>query len=385
MKGRCSSGSHHIEGSGLSLDKDRQKEEVTFHGPADHRILIATDGGQTMKKRTLPAAAAFLILTAAGSYAIYAECPDGAAFRSGRWLNNDWKWEHIRIPSTRCVETCNMITTNWPGFAIPQHEVCPGDWALEESNLEAAFWELGKGNPAVGVGNDSGYLPPTAWLSLHLVPQWHHGWTTDCPSGFDTYQGPGINGDWLTAGTDGCIKRNSCMGVLFNDLHEGRGHFYFATSRDEGGQYSDPAFQFGRGELVYLRGPEVRIHSPATAEVIISTPSMFDLRHGFSLDEECDSDVVVGYQLYQQVVPEGGAPPEKQRFEAWSRVESPLPLGASIPFSIGCGEFEGVVYLAGGIVFDSGFETVYLSEPVGPLPCLGGPTFAIQPVSLPVN
>jgi hypothetical protein len=254
---------------------------------------------------------------------------------------------------------------------------------MEESNFEAAFWELGKGDPAIGAGNDSGCLPPTAWLTLHLVPQWQHGWTTDCPAGFDTYQGPGIDGDWLTPGTDGCIRRNSCMAVLFSDRHEGKSYFYFATSRRKAEQNADPAYQFGRGELAYLRGPELRIISPATAEVMISAPSRYDLRHGLRLDEECDSDVVVGYQLYQQVVPEGSGPPEKQEFEAWSRVERPLPLGVPIPFSIGCDGGEGDVYLTGGLIFDSGFATAFLSEPEGPLPCLPGPTFAMHPFGLP--
>ena len=97
---------------------------------------------------------------------------------------------------------------------------------------------------------------------------------------------------------------------------------------------------------------------------------------GLYLDEDCTSDVVIGYKLYAQVVARGAAAPqERDRQVGWliptggaGTGNSPIPIGTASTIIVDCPD-PSDLYLATSLVFESGFELTFLSENSDAVPC----------------
>ena len=97
-----------------------------------------------------------------------------------------------------------------------------------------------------------------------------------------------------------------------------------------------------------------------------SVPPADDATYGL---DGCPTDLMAN--VYYQAVPAGGAAPQERDRSGWTigSATPDLPGNSQwIPVECAVGE---EVYLAATIAFDSGYETAYVSENVGPIACIG--------------
>jgi hypothetical protein len=263
----------------------------------------------------------------------------------------------------------------WHFHSFPYHD----DESVFVEDLEGAFWAAGSGDPLVGVGDDSGFWD---------VDEWAMVWSrVVC----DPYIGcvrlttpPLIDGDWtVDPMVDGCIGPGSgeCMFVMLADQHAGEG--FFALLSAGGGMPFDlrGACQIGVpfspdycwAALAPISPPGIdslRRAGISSVKVDVDAPSIEDLAGGLYTDRRCEGNAVVGYNIYQYVGEEDGVPPKDRRIgEDWALLTAePVPPGESTALRINCRK-RGTAYLAGSLVFESGFETPYLSANSEPVTC----------------
>lgn len=99
------------------------------------------------------------------------------------------------------------------------------------------------------------------------------------------------------------------------------------------------------------------------------------------LNSDCTPDVVQGYRIYAQVVKDGNSfSADRNRSTSDSTGDWVLTTGGEssiegipshseiLQVGIPCGPGDDV-YLAATLVFDSGFETQYVSDDMAPIRC----------------
>jgi len=92
---------------------------------------------------------------------------------------------------------------------------------------------------------------------------------------------------------------------------------------------------------------------------------------GVDLDPACAQSVVLGYKIYQQVLPPTGSPPLDLRRELWSLAEggegpdgSPIPFGSTATVTLAPWCHGWRYHFAVSLGLDGGFETAHLSRPI---------------------
>jgi hypothetical protein len=129
------------------------------------------------------------------------------------------------IPANTINSFPSQIYTPVPGGGLFHDTAVPGVYPTgfnTSSNLKGAFWSLnalpGGGNPAVGVGNDSGINSGIAIYSYPHDPS-GPGANSDnwLYNGYYSFIGGGLS-NWEYVGTDGCIAADGTVGVPFPAL-----------------------------------------------------------------------------------------------------------------------------------------------------------------------
>jgi hypothetical protein len=229
------------------------------------------------------------------------------------------------------------------------------------------YWALGYGDPAFGVGIDNGAWDRSEWLNPKLA-------------------GLKIKGDWLdSASIDGCIDGASAPGttneVMVVSLSDSDvfSHFgYFAVAAVGRGLPSDlRQFDFAAGvaeDIVMAPIPAPRVmwswRQGCTQMFEIESPSLTKLEAGFYSDGSVElDDVIVGYRLYEKFPYEHGSGPLwNRRRSEWTPASDVIPLGDHVILEYSCMDyFIDIAYLALSVVFDSGFESEYVSHNSRPL------------------
>jgi hypothetical protein len=104
-------------------------------------------------------------------------------------------------------------------------------------------------------------------------------------------------------------------------------------------------------------------------EVVVPAPA--GPEGGLYLDAECDALApLVGYRIYGRNVHDGVLAVGRH-VSGWTALSPTLPFGE--PVTVGPQCAGGVMLLAASIVFDSGYETNFLSANAAALPCCTGP------------
>jgi hypothetical protein len=319
---------------------------------------------------TISLAAALSLLIAASAGPTRAACPEPREFPV----------ETLFVCTPGINDDCGAGW--WHFHSFPYH----GDESIFVEELRGAFWAMGSGNPLIGVGDDSGFWDVSEWAMVRS--------RVVC----DPYLGcvrlttpPTIEGDWTADPmVDGCIDDDddACMMLMLADQHAGEG--FFALLSAGGGTPFDlrGACQIGvpfspdycwaiLAPIPAPRAGGMRRAGISIVKVNIDAPSMDDLAAGLYTDRRCDSDAVYGYNIYQYVGEEQGVPPKDRHIGAdWALLNAEaIQPGTSTAVSISCRKRDAA-YLAGSLVFESGFETPYLSADSEPINCGAPPRYA---------
>jgi hypothetical protein len=253
------------------------------------------------------------------------------------------------------------------------------------AKFSSVYWALGSGDTTYGMGDDSGQypVPPASWVYWnYLAP------------GYPYLLAAKVFGTWAQSPTiDGCVHTHTCECLLMTDERDGIGYFAAATARtDAGGNAffvqhgTDP---IGWASPIILRAiPRPRIiryvvdwrTNTGTFTVTVLDP-VGPAEGVYELDGcDCGPHQFI---IYEQRVWRGAPPPvSRDAADGWEAATPPTNMGEWVSFELSCVQ-EWDVYLAVGLVFDSGFPAspykVTLSENSYPFAC--GPTIA-DPVEL---
>jgi hypothetical protein len=227
-------------------------------------------------------------------------------------------------------------------------------------SILSSFWSLKNGHPTVGPGSDNG-----SW-------EGSEGWLI--PYGPGTY----LAGSWSTSPEiDGCIdgsvppgKPTEIMVVGLSDTDFLGSHGYFAVAAVRRDRLDTPQFDFAGGlrtdiDLTLIPRPlvvSVERTPPESVIVGVDSPRQQDIQPGFFTDGTTSfGEAIVGYRLYRGDVEDYGPPPSDRHRTAWTAVSGVMPIGLPSFITIEC-RGQSRTYLAMALVFDSGFETGYVSE-----------------------
>jgi len=243
-----------------------------------------------------------------------------------------------------------------------------------------AFWAIGDGNPAVGPGIDNGGFP--------FLPGW-------------AYVYPGYPAAILSSWSadpliDGCIDNAAdplrCMAVMLADLDQTMpgdpaGAFALVTDLPDGASAYDFESPTGRIDLEPLQAPTITLATSVGGgtglALTVNALSVSDIEDGLYLDPSCETDLVQGYQMYWSTMPSGDPPPTSRDLGSWNVSGPVVPLGTAGTVTVSCATLAGNdLYLARGLVFESGFVTPYVSRNSAPVSTCEG-AVAVPGVSYP--
>jgi len=243
-----------------------------------------------------------------------------------------------------------------PGFDAETHG------SSTSESLTGSFWALGGGNPASGQGIDNGGFESGL------------GWAVRNP-GYPT----AFHTTWAASSAiDGCIDAagsSACMAVLFSDQCDDEGYFALLTATSFRGNYSFAQPDSGAIVLGQVPAPQAENFNTFPAlfrgSVTVHTPTA-----GLYLGEGCSQAVVSGYRIYVASTPrDSGAPSVDRSSGSWEVIgggQGPegqaLPLGSMTEIVAVCQPGMDL-YVASSLVFDSGFETRFLSQPLPRVQC----------------
>lgn len=318
-------------------------------------------------------AALGVLLGAAPLHPAFASCADPRIFPA----------ETLFVCTPGVHEACGGAS--WTFYAFPYHSE---EWVPLVNSLEGVFWALGSGDPEPGAGNDSGTWIAEKWIDRRCA-LFGCG-QTGC---FWACTPPAIEGDWSgSPSVDGCIDLAGsspapdpleCMALLLGDQNGGKG--FFALITGGGGEPFDlrgRCFAETASEPGFCWAQLARIPAPAVSRVVsrglqgtdllLRLPGRGAIDAGLFLDPLCDPDPLVGLRIYRRDVPPGAPAPVDRRVAAgWTEVtREPLPPGRPVGIRLAC-DAPSDVYLAASLVFDSGFETPYLSASSPAVRCAG--------------
>jgi len=269
------------------------------------------------------------------------------------------------VIGTRSSSDVSFVWTEDVFSAIPLPGYPGGPYVYDfvppvTPQFQISFWVLGLGDPTSAAGIDNGTFDP-------VTDFFFYSYVYNATLYY--YYGGELLSSWGRPGVDGCPTENDCVGVLFDDENGQRGSFALVTAR------TDPNLQN------FLAQP----NSAPIILVPVDAPVVLDLQGtqtGMQLETTVPTPAgggtypldgcpaVLRGNVYAQTVPAGSAAPSDRDRSLWTLI-SPAPgdLDASQFLSIECSEDQDV-YLSASLVFDSGYETAYVSGNSGPLACL---------------
>ena len=242
----------------------------------------------------------------------------------------------------------------------------PGDAPLSPG-FDAVFWSMTTGNPAIGAGDDNGGFDSTNWVDIYFFPSVGY------------YRNPTIipGTNWTQAG-DGCVDNQgtdgtqcTCMGMF----DEWNSVGYFALLADRKDALSNYDFQPwipGDLRLAPVPPPQVVGSTPSGTGVDL-TVTVPNSGAGLYLDPNCGPCAELRYQVYLAVVNSGvGSPADREADSVFQLAPgqdpSGTPVGISSLVNAACTDGQEV-WLTTQLIFDSGFETFFVSGDTLPIDC----------------
>jgi hypothetical protein len=217
-----------------------------------------------------------------------------------------------------------------------------------------SFWALGFGNPSRFDGHDNGTWGLANWTYPYAGNQI-------------------LLGTWSQSGEiDGCIegkiapgKSREIMVAEFSDVGSGAYFAVAAVGRDAGNWIQFDFSAVGPDiTLAPIRGPEILASfrsGPHTLQISVAGPSASQLAAGFFSDGSVSlSEVIVGYRIYETRLGYRQPGPGPLREDGWQPLTGTVPIGQTIDVHLECTRhYEN---LALSLVFESGYESVYLAR-----------------------
>jgi len=261
-----------------------------------------------------------------------------------------------------------------PGYCPPRLADCTSDLESSvSSDLRASFWHVGNGNPTPGLGTDNGSF---AALGNWVIYQDPGGAYAGYPAYIDTTWG-------ASQQIDGCIDTpqpggppEKCMAVLLAD-RDGTGASSFAlltAGADDNGNFF---LYLDGGETINLAAmPRPQILQTGRVgldniSVTVAGPTLEALSANLHQSQDPNGLCAgaagavseISYRMYTMYVPRGSMPPTDLDPANW--IPGPTAaLGETVEFVV-CDQYppeEQIdAYLAYALVFDSGFETPFVS------------------------
>jgi hypothetical protein len=202
------------------------------------------------------------------------------------------------------------------------------------STMRGVFWALGSGDPAIGVGNDSGifsggFTASDFWLKqisatfaagLYHYPAWislkiNENFVVGAPV---TWSAPDADG----CGPGGTPPAISCTCFMLSDEYQGAGYFMTMSAQSDvlGNTQFNPGTAF---HLAEIPKPVITASSRdvATADVTLTVTQPAPVGGTYPADG-C-GNCLGGFRVYGQIVPRG-APAPTARSTGWTV----LPNGA---------------------------------------------------------
>ncbi len=218
------------------------------------------------------------------------------------------------------------------------------------------FWALGAGDPALGIGIDSGGYPAREGADPYA------GWLKNYPgyAGF-------LQGAWDEPRVDGCVDdvaQPRCMAALLGDA-DAAGNGYFALVVDRQGPGGDFGFALPNDApilLVTVPAPDIVAASSTGPDQLEATVAPPHVSAGiYQQDFTCLGPSLTGYRVFRQSVPIGEPGPlDRDPAAGWVPVGPVTSLQESVSVPVDCSTGEDV-FLALAVVTEAGFETPYLS------------------------
>ena len=227
--------------------------------------------------------------------------------------------------------------------------VTPG--ANTSQSIDGAFWAFRFGSPTSGVGADDGASALGSWL---------------LPGAGGRY----IQSDWTPPGVDGCANGNVASGkpaeILVAEIEDsGNGHgglFAIAAARrfaNADPEY-DLTFVAGGGQpsnVTLVDIPKARVVESGGDHFTFGSPDLGTLSAGVFADASVTpAELLAGYRVFQI---QGGNVLSFRKSAGWTAITGTIPFGqnVTVPWN-----GQTPQYYAYGLVFDSGFETVYVGQ-----------------------
>lgn len=251
-----------------------------------------------------------------------------------------------------CAGTCKYI---YIGAQGQSHGPSPA--------LRGNFWGLGGGNPAPGLGDDNGLDeaqgnadPNIDWVKSYVDSGsvWHY-----------------LGGAWSNALVDGCVddattpSPKRTVVALYDQAPSLRPSSsqlagYFAVLCNRANIYSNYDYDGTPGDHILAPIPYPSVHASGQGSVIVYPPAPSLLAPGiYALDPSC-TNLVRGYKICSQVA--GGYPSDLNRLTGgWTCGSEMTTEWTTVPVPP-CGTSQ-LMFLATSLVFDGGFETLFVSEP----------------------
>lgn len=274
------------------------------------------------------------------------------------------------LASTSALAVCpnsstfGQITYACGGGTLFCYVVSPGESTPE--SMQASFWTIGSGDPAIGVGNDNGSYGDDNWMR---------------PYAGSFY----MSGDWASGvGIDGCVDTapaSQQMAAVFSDT-DAAGNAYWAVAAVEtAGAAAAVPYDF---TFESTGGTPRDINLVAMPNVSIS-----DSRRNATDDTQVDLDIVCpdltggyytgsgavsadaaiqGCAVFQQVLA-NGAMPQSRAAADWTNIGS-VANGTTGTVTLDCSSnATGDAYVAIGIAGDSGFTSAYVGADSALIAC----------------
>jgi hypothetical protein len=247
------------------------------------------------------------------------------------------------------------------------------------ADAKITYWKTGSGDPALGLGDDSGtydmiagggFYQPYAYPSI----------------GF--FSAGQIFGSWFPPGIDGCIGPNACSCILLTS-QDGVNGFWALTgglSTPNGDTFINQGGTDASGNnempivLVPMDAPQItgsvrRPNFDVELSVSVPAPSA-----GLYVQDGCACGPT-GFKVLQQVQPRGAMPPSERNAAAWTELsdlgggaQAVTPMGGTANVVSACGSSDVDVWLTTQLFFDSGFSTSVVSKNATRVEC--GPNLA---------
>ena len=253
--------------------------------------------------------------------------------------------------------------TGYSYLYTPGVESGPESTTVTEK-MQGAFWMLGYGvpGPEPGQGIDNGRFEA---IVVTAPGYFYYGWVRGFPYYGAYIQGP----SWASSpDIDPCpdiVVGQRCMAILLTDEVNGVGYFAFLTDEADGSQNYD-FVQPANGPINLIQIPKPAIlgtvfnGNSSVLGLLIGGPDLADLEGGLYLDPVClGLGDVVGYKIYSLSQPSGSPPPISRDRALWTAETGTMDFGTTFTLTFDCSgaapdNFD--IYLALGLVFESGFE-----------------------------